>query len=235
MRTQIITLVLAVTIAATVPLHAGKQPGSKTPIVVTFRDCQSAFASAAYLAILAGSGCSAPDDRFRSDWQQSYIDGEHGVEAFLGSQANSGNLLLNVKRSVRAIVLDFADCAATGSCTPPPSQEYSLSSIRVDATAVRKDGVLGMAINETMSAPMRVQYQFSPDQDPGFIDFNPNLTGKNVCKGASDYVSVTRTGERTWEVFADESRIGCVTLPGTGGSGWAGNYRFPFRFHVRVK
>ncbi|HVT43950.1 MAG TPA: hypothetical protein VMT00_06120 [Thermoanaerobaculia bacterium] len=232
-RTAIAVLVLTLLAAAALPLHAGKQPGSKTPLVVTFRDCQDGFPSAAFLALHPGAPCPAAADRIGSDWKQPYVDGELGVEAFLGTQANSGNVLLNVKRSTRGLLLDFTECVSTGRCTPPPSQIYSLSSIRVDATAVRKNGLLGMAVHETLSVPARVQYQETAEQGPGFIDFDPNLGGKSPCKGASDAVSVTRTGVDTWEVIADPSRIGCVTLPDN--AGWAGNYHFPFRFMVRIK
>jgi len=176
--------------------------------------------------------CTSPD-RIRSDWGQSYIDGEHGVEAFLGTQANSGNVGLRLNQSSRGLLLEFAECASAGSCNPPASQLYSLVFVRVDATAVRKNGILGMSVNETMSAPARVYYQVSAEQGPGFIDFNPNLSGKNPCKGASDFVSVTRTGEGTWTIRADATRIACVTLPDN--AGWAGNYHFPFQFTVQRK
>lgn len=203
----------------TPPLHAGNQPGSTIPIVITFRDCTDLQCAAA--------------DRIRSDWNQSYNDGENGVEAFIGTQANSGNVGLRLNESPRGLSLDFTECVSPESCRPPPSQVYPLAFIRVDATAVRKNGVLGMAVNETVSVPMRVYYRLLAEQGPGFIDFNPNLTGKSACKGASDFVSVIRTGEGTWEIFADPTRIGCVTLPDN--AGWAGNYHFPFHFTVHKK
>jgi hypothetical protein len=218
--------------SATPPLQAGQQPGSKTPVVITFRDCQDGFPSGAFSNLHPETVCPALADRIRSDWGQSYIDGENGVEAFLGSQANSGNVLLNLKNSSRGLMLDFGDCVTPENCNSPASQVYSLANIRVDATAVKKNGLLGMTLNETISAPMRVYYWVSADQGPGFIDFNPNLTGKSPCKGASDFVSVTRTGEGSWEIEADATRIGCVTLPDN--AGWAGNYHFPFQFTVQA-
>jgi hypothetical protein len=226
-------LVLFLLGSGALPLHAGKQPGSKTPVVITFRDCQDGFASAAFTNLHPEAVCPVLTDRTRSDWGQSYVDGENGVEAFLGTQANSGNVLLNLKNSPRGLLLDFAECVTPENCTPPASQVYSLTSFRVDATAVRKNGLLGMALHETISAPARVYYQFSAEQGPGFIDFNPNLTGKSPCKGASDYLSVTRTGQGSWEIVVDPTRIGCVTLPDN--AGWAGNYHFPLQFTVQVK
>jgi hypothetical protein len=232
-RIRIAALLFFLIAPATLTLEAGKQPGSKTPLIITFRDCQGGFPSAAFLALQPSETCPSTADRIGSDWSTSYVDGEHEVEAFLGTQANSGNVLLNVARSTRGMLLDFTDCASSGKCIPPPSQIYTLSSIRIDATAVRKNGLLGMALNETMSVPARVTYQTTAGVSPGFIEFNPDLKGKTPCKGASDYVSATRTGEQSWEIAADPSRIGCVTLP--DGAGWAGNYRFPFRFTVQVR
>lgn len=212
---------LAIVIAATLPLHAGKKPGSRIPVEITFRDCDA----------LMTDRCPA-DDRLRSDWGQSYIDGEHGVEAFIGTQGSSGNIGLRLHDSPRALLVDFAECASAGRCNPPPSQLYSRVFLRVDATAVRENGILGMTVNETMTVPARIYYWFGADQEPGFIDFNPNLKGKSPCKGASDYVSVTRVSETGWAIVADPGRIGCVTLP--NGS-WSGNYHFPFHCSVRVK
>lgn len=220
--------------SAAVPLDAGKQPGSRTPVVVTFRDCVNGVPSPAFLLIQPAADCAVSADRVASDYGHPYVDGELDVEAFLGTQANSGNLLLNVKRSSRGMLLDFTECESVGSCKPPLTQVYTLARIRIDATAVRKDGLLGMAPGETMSVPARVEYKYSPEQGPGFIDFDPKLGGRNPCKGASDYVSAIRTGEQTWDIVS-ESRVGCVTLPDTGGTGWGGNYRFPFHFTVQIK
>jgi hypothetical protein len=232
-----ITAFLISTITSvTLPLHAGKQPGSKTPVIVTFRDCLNGVPSPAFLTIQPAADCpvTVTADRIASDFGHPYVDGENDVEAFLGTQANSGNVLLNVKRSSRGMLLDFTECESVGSCKPPLTQVYSLSSIRIDATAVRKNGLLGMAVGETMNVPARVEYKYSPEQGPGFIDFDPKLGGRNPCKGASNYVSATRTGEQTWDIVS-ESRIGCVTLPDTGGMGWGGNYRFPYHFTVQIK
>ncbi len=232
-RIWIAALLLCLIASATLPLEAGKQPESRTPVIITFRDCQAGFSSAAFLTIQAETCFQGQVDRIGSDWGVAYADGELGVEAFLGTQANSGNVLLNLLRSTRGMLLDFSECVGSGTCTPPPSQMYSLSSIRIDATAVRKNGLLGMALNETMSVPARVTYRYGDGDSPGFIEFNPNLNGKTPCKGASDYVSATRTSEHSWEIAADTSRIGCVTLPNS--SGWGGNYHFPFRFIVQVR
>lgn len=214
-------LVLCLLVSAALPLYAG----NVTPIVVTFRDCQDGLVSEA---------CTGSADRIRSDWGQSYIDGENAVEAFIGSQANSGNVWLRLKDSPRGLMLDFTECVSPAeSCNPPASEVYSLANLKVDANDVKKNGVLGMALNETISAPMRVYYWTSAEQGPGFIDFNLNLSGKSPCKGASDFVTVTRTAEWTWEIVADPTRIGCVTLPDN--AGWAGNYHFPFQFTVQKK
>lgn len=227
-------LFLSFVLGSAIPLlHAASSGGETTPVVITFRDCQDGFASAAFMTLHPDATCPAPADRIRSDWGQSYIDGEDGVEAFLGSKANFGNVWLKLENSPRGLLLDFSECVSPSeSCNPPASQVYSLASIKVDANDVKKNGLLGMSVNETISAPMRVYYRVSAEQGPGFIDFNPDLTGRTACKGASDFVSVTRTGEASWEIVADPTRIGCVTLPDN--AGWAGNYHFPFQFTVQA-
>lgn len=231
---------VVVCLAFAFPAWAGQaKGGDTTPAIITFRDCQGGFPSAAFSGLHPGTAlqdlCPVADDRIQSDVGFSYEDGLEGVQAFLGSAANFGNVWLRLKNSPRGLFLDFTDCASPpGECKPPfVSQVVSLANIKVDANDVKQDGLFGMALEETINPPMRFYYWLSADQPPGFVDFNPNQTGKSLCKNKGNFVSVTRTGDATWEVIADANTTGCVTLP--GGAEFGGTYRMPFQFTVQKK
>lgn len=222
------------------PGHVAKgDGGSTTPAIITFRDCNAGFPSAAFANLHPETAlldlCPVLDDRIKSDTGMPYEDGmDGGVEAFIGSQANLGNVWLKLAKSTRGLFLDFTGCASPPEeCKPPfTSQVVSLASIKVDANDVKKDGLFGMVVGESISAPMRVYYQLSADQPPGFVDFNPNQTGKEPCKNKGNFVTVRRTGNTTWEVIGDPNIIGCVTLPG---GGFGGTYGMPFQFTVQTR
>ncbi len=91
-----------------------------------------------------------------------------------------------------------------------------------------------MAVGESITAvPARITYSLIADTGPGFVEFDPNKKGTNPCKNKSNFVTVIRTGEATWEIVADPNTIACVLLP--GGSGFGGTYRMPFQFTVQKK
>jgi hypothetical protein len=172
----------------------------------------------------------ATGDRIHSDNGTPYTDGVDGVEAFLGSKANYGNVFLRLAKSSRGLWLDFSDCVS--SCNPPFTSEVNdLSSIKVNADDVQKDGLYGMSVGTTIQAPMRVYYQLDPADAPGFVDFQPNLTGSSPCRNQSLYVDVTRTGDQTWDVAGASIPMACVTLP-DGSLG--GVFLMPFEFTVVV-
>lgn len=217
------------------PAWAGPaKGGDTTPAIITFRDCQGGFPSAAFIGLHPGTPCPVLDDRIKSDTGLDYQDGVENVEAFIGSAANFGNVWLKLKNSTRGLFLDFTDCASPlAECKPPFASQVVLANIKVHANDVKQDGLFGMVIGESISAPMRVYYWLSADQPPGFVDFNPNQAGKSLCKNKGSFVTVTRTGNATWEVLADPSTIACVTLP--GGAEFGGTYRMPFQFTVQKK
>jgi hypothetical protein len=219
----ILATVVAVVLASASPALAGKGKGSGgpgdgssggiTPVTVTFRDALG-------------------DDRIGSDNQTPFVDGADGVEAFLGSKANYGNLWLRLARSPRGLWLDFAECVG-GGCNPPfAAAIVGNSAIKVDVDNVQADGLWGMSVGTTIYAPARVYYDLDDGRGPGFVDFNPSLGGKTPCKNKSNYVTVTRTGDRSWRVSADRTGTACATLP--GGSELAGIYLMPFELTVEV-
>lgn len=234
-RTVFVTL-LVLSVAGTA--HAGKgngkgkgagdpgdgNTGGLTPVTITFRD--------------------ALDDRIGSDDYTSYIDGVDGVEAFLASKANYGNVWLRLDTSPsRGLYLDFTDCA-TPSCTPLfATGVIGLSAIKVDANDVQSDGLFGMAIGARIYPPMRIFYQddaeqsLEEEQAPGFIYFNSNIKGKSPCKNLSDNVEVYRENATLWTITGIGSpNTACATLPGgqQAGRNLAGVFYMPFEFSVEI-
>jgi hypothetical protein len=187
--------------------------GGITPVTLTFRDALG-------------------DDRIASDTQAPYADGVDGVEAFLGSKANYGNLWLRLANSPRGLWLDFAECVG-GGCSPPfAAAIVGNSALKIDADDVQADGLWGMAVGTTIYAPARVYYDLDDGRGPGFVEFNPKLGGRTPCKNKSNYLAVTRTGDRSWRVSADRTGTACVTLP--GGTELAGVYLMPFELAVEA-
>lgn len=212
--------------------------GSTTPVIITFRDCNTGFPSAAFanlhpeVALL--DLCPVLDDRVKSDTGFAYEDGLESVEAFISLSGGAGDLGLILPRSPRGLFLDFSDCASgPGSCNPPlPNGIESWVRIDLDAGQVKRDGLLGMAVLETISAPMRILLSDTADLSGNvwFINFNPNVRGKDPCKDKSSYVNVTRTSDTRWEVTFDPNQVAC----GSGAS-FLGTYHMPLQFTVQAK
>ncbi len=198
--------------------------GGLTPVTITFMD---------------DSG-----DRIGSDGFGPYSDGgADGVEAFLASKANFGNLWLGLENAPsRSLHLDFTDCA--GLCDTSAEIFDTLSAIKVDANDVQTDGLFGMAVGSKIYPPMRVYYQFDQtlssldeEQNPGFIYFNPNIKGKSPCKNRSDHVEVYRDTNTLWIITGTGyPNTACVTLPGSqlAGQNLAGVFYMPFEFTVEI-
>ena len=204
----------------------GNDGAGTTAISITFRD--------------------AMDDRVGSFPIGPYVDGVDSVEAFIGSKANYGNVWLRLAQSDRGLYLDFGTCVSN-SCTSPFDPLYnsvlagviSISAIKVDANDVLSDGLLGMVENgDSITAPMRIYYQFNKGDAPGFIEFNPSVKGGSPCKNKSNFVTVVRTSATTWEITSSAdiaSNTGnraCATLP--GGDELSGIYLMPFLFTVEI-
>ncbi len=234
--TVFITL-LVLSVASTA--HAGKgngknkggggsgeeDTGGLTPVTITFEN--------------------ALNDRVGSDNYTPYMDGDEGVEAFLATKANFGNVWLRLDKSPsRGLYLDFTDCATPPSCTPLfATGLIGLSAIKVDANDVQADGLFGMAIRSTIYPPMRIYYQDNAEQSleeeqaPGFIYFNSNIKGKSPCKNLSDNVEVYRENATLWTITGiGFPNTACATLPGgqQAGRNLAGVFYMPFEFTVEI-
>lgn len=192
--------------------------GGLTPVTITFRN--------------------AVGDRIGSDDYTPYIDGVDGVAAFLASKANFGNVQLQLdKAPLRGLYLDFTDCAMSCDTRPFDTDIIGLSSFKVDANDVQTDGLFGMAVEGTIYPPMRVLYQYDPEQSPGFIFFNPNVKGKSPCKNLSDNVEVYRESATLWTITGiGRPNTACATLPGgqLAGQNLAGVFYMPFEFRVEI-
>ncbi len=195
------------------------------------------------------------DDRVGSDVMLPYVDGEYprgdgtgGIEAFLGSKANSGNVWLRLAKSSRGLLLDFRHCV-DGICLTPFEDLVGYtdgvvnlgvianSAIKLDANDVLTDGVLSMKEGEPASSmPMRIFYDFDDGRGPGFIEFNPDANGGSPCKNKSDKVWVKRTSPASWDVWSALDNRACVILPGGGGRGTlSGIYEMKFSFTVEIQ
>ncbi|MGH9804603.1 MAG: hypothetical protein ACRD4D_05480 [Candidatus Acidiferrales bacterium] len=246
-KTQLWFVVLIATLALAPGAFAGKGgtkgggtgSASVIPVTITFRDCTSGFPSAAFANLHPGPAlqdlCPVSDDRVKSDNGFPYEDSLESVEAFISSTGGAGDLGLILSRSTRGVFLDFTDCASgPGACNPPfTSQLVSLARIDVDARIVRQNGLLGMVVGEKIGAPMKILYQLSADEAPGFVNFNPAVNGNNPCKNKSNFVTAERTSDTTWEIIFDANSIACATLP--GGRELAGTFLMPLQFTVQIK
>jgi hypothetical protein len=202
------------------------------PVTFTLRDCRDGSAGAAFAGLhpeepLHELCAATPDDRIRSDSGLPYVGGVDGVDAYVGTKGTAGNFWLKVAPSPRTLYLDFTDCKSPAAeCKPPfDAAEVDRAALYVQISAVRKNGAFGMAVGETLLAPMRIYVEPVAGQ-MNFVDFNPNLSGKDPCKNRSNYIEVTRTSATTWEVYGDA--IGCMS----DHNGFGGTYRMPFRLTV---
>lgn len=215
--------------------HGGGGGSSTLPVVLTFRDCSGGLPSADFAWLHPDSTpdalCPVSDDRVKSDDGYPYEDGLEGVQAFIALSGSYGALGLRLDQSGRGLFLDFTDCAgAPGTCNPPFDSGIASGGhegIDVDANVVMQNGLLGMALGETIATPLRITYG-----DFGFVNFNPNVKGKDPCKNKSNFASATRTSDTSWEIVADANTVACMTLPG---GAFGGTYRMPFQFTVTAK
>lgn len=228
------TFIGVILLAGGFPAAAQTDSSGHAPTTITMRDCKFGYASASFLSLsLTDSGCPVQNDRVQSDTGLSYVGQQEGVEAYIGTQGTAGNIWLKTINSSRSLFLDLTECAsAAAECNAPFASQYiRRAQIYVTVSAVRRNGVFGMRIGERLAAPARIYYRREEDSVPGFIEFNPNISGKSPCKNRGNLVNITRTGQNTWEVLANPDTTACVTLPN---GQYAGTYRMPFRFHVRL-
>lgn len=204
----------------------GGDPGDGnevTPVSVLFRD----------------NFATVPIDRVGSDgalYVNDYDEAtDSGVRAFIGTQANLGNIKLWLQKApARALWLDFSDCF-TESCTPLFDMGLDFNSgIDVQVNEVQKDGVWGIPVGDSVLAPMRIWYEDPANPgDPGFIHFDNVKGGNSPCKNSgAGNVEVTRIGDTQWTVSASDQIYSCALLPGR--KELAGFFIMPFSFTVEV-
>ena len=174
---------------------------------------------------------NAGADRITSDVYGSYINGQDAVEAFIGSKANLGNLILRLLNSpVRTLKLDFSQCVSAGECTPPAQDVQVPVFLKADVNETLSAGMLGMNVGDQTTAPMRIRFLDDHPEGPWFVNFDPSIRG---CRG-SDLVTVRRSGASTWELSAGGTA--CLSAGGKPGQAeFRGRYNMPFSLTVVLK
>jgi hypothetical protein len=174
---------------------------------------------------------NAGADRITSDVYGAYINGQAGVEAFIGSKANLGNLFLRLLNSpVRTLKLDFRDCISIGECKPPAQDVQVPVFLKADVNETLSGGMLAMNVGDRTTAPMRIRFLDDDPEGPWFVNFDPSIRS---CRG-SDMVTVERNSSTTWTVSA--GGIACLSASGkTGQSEFRGRYNLPFSLTVVLK
>jgi len=181
-------------------------------------------------------------DRIASDGLP-YLDGAAGVEAFVGSQAKTGDILLKLLDAPsRTINLDFTGgtsdsidsaCPAIGL----PVDQLQFLEVNASDGSGTPNGVYDLSDGGTseVQVSMRLRY-IDSDGEAWFLNFG---TGERKLCGSSTYshdrVWVTKTaGQDQWTVHtaAGEST---ACLERSGGSGgvkakFCGRYEMPFSF-----
>ena len=119
-----------------------------------------------------------------SDGGGAYVHGVGGVEAFIGSAANTGNIWLRtIDAPARGLWLDFSRCESVdpADCTPPFAAEVNGgASIKVEADSIFSRGIYDMAVGTFIHPPMRVYYIDAGQMR--FVDFNNVARGGDPCK-----------------------------------------------------
>ena len=178
------------------PNHPQCEPGSEgqpvTPARITFAD--------------------AVDHEIRSDagvYEHSgVID---GLEVFIGSQANFGNIFLRPNSSGRK--LNFT-VPANGCGLSAGTANVDFGFLKTDVNDVVSDGVFGMAEGDVVMAPMRIRF-FDAAGQAYFLNFQPS--GPGPCKNKSNLVKVERAADgASWTVSDDGSA--CIEKSGSKGS-----------------
>ena len=122
-----------------------------------------------------------------------------GLEVFIGSAANEGNIRIKGLNAVpiRTLNVTVPVGDACGLSTGPPTLEnVELESLKVDAASVLSGGIFSIAQGESVAIPMGIR--FARGEDLFFLQFDPQVNGP--CKIKSGFVQVERTGAASWTV-----------------------------------
>jgi hypothetical protein len=176
------------------PNHPQCEPGSEgqpvTPARITFAD--------------------AVDHEIQSDGgvyeHSGVID---GLEVFIGSQANFGNIFLRPNSSCRK--LNFT-VPANGCGLPAGTFDFGF--LKADVNDVVSDGVFGMAEGDVVTAPMRIRF-FDAAGQAYFLSFQPSQPGP--CRNKSGLVKVERAADGLSRTVSDDGSA-CIEKSGTKGS-----------------
>ena len=187
--------------------HGGNKGGSSSlSLCVTFRD---------------GVG-----DRITSDGVQVYCDNVLGVQATLG--LDQGGFRLDTNNQGRTVGLDFTECLAGESCSPPFGKDTQDIDLR-NGEEFTFDSAIGwiptghqlnmadMDGGETRYGTLTVNFTTGPHSKDGY----QVLFGESpysTCSGGSqpgDPATFIRGGSsgaplNTWTIFASDSDVSCL-------------------------
>ena len=172
-----------------------------------------------------------------------------GVNVFIGSRSNLGNIFLKGDGSftaplpdARLLSLDFTDkCnAPIGLCRLPGFFGVSTSvDVRagfvVDVKKTVKDGVYAIGPDQSEMAPMRLQFHQAgvgevAHEDNWFLYFDPK---KKNCE-ASGKVNVENSGSGVWTV-SGIGLTGCVVQQTGPNTDPVGFFDMTFSFDVMIQ
>lgn len=205
---------------------------------------------------------TAPEDRIGSEnltgdvyVDSNLPDGHAGVDAFIGSEANTGNIFLRTWSLEdptfvnRRIYLDFSqEVTNAPDCNPPSDLNYSLQFLKADVNDEVTDGIYALTeVGDSQDSEMRLRF-IDGDGQAWFLNFGGGE--RKLCGSeGSSRVMVTReavggdpdiadTGD-IWSVEPLEAApgeyLGCLEKAG-GAKGvkaeYCGKFNMPFRFEI---
>ncbi len=246
---------------STHPQCVGDDGGSggieKVPSIITFDDD---FPGTPELpgdpGIKSDDGAPEPYHTFADT---TYVDGDNGVEAFIGSSAKTGDIILKLPQDPnddRHIALNtgggqFVECGDI----PNGLVVAQGLVVAVSADTRTKQGVYDMGTGEgeisvVPAVTMRVLIRTLDDPDQlWFLNYGTGerkLCGDLGTGEGNDRVKVTMTGSDSnnatitegdiWEVEAPAGSYACLEKHGSGGGNktkFCGSYLMPFHFDIK--
>ena len=235
-----------------VPIHAqgkgggngggGGQNEAQNPSKITFDDSQAGVRSDLLFTNTVTDAVTG--DPLLMGGSYEGFDNPNGLEVFIGSAANGGNIFLRtntvgpppVPNAVRDLNMTLpAGAAGAGSgCAelPDAASDYDFHFANAKVDQQVSSGLFGIPVGETRNAPLRIR--FFHNGQPYFLDFDADIKGN--CKAQSDFVSVTRLNDTQWQVFS-AGRNACIPATQRERQGrplrrWAGELLLHHRGHL---
>jgi len=177
-------------------------------------------------------------------------ESEPGMNVFIGSRANLGNIFIKgdgsftapLPNGSRLLFLNFSNCNTTiGPCDLPlfSTGLFTSGNVRagfvVDVNKAVKEGVYAIGPDQTEeTAPMRLQFQ-QPGDDVAhdqnwFLYFDPK---KKNCEDSGE-VDVENTGSGVWTV-SGTGLTGCVVQQTGPNTEPVGFFDMTFSFDVMIQ